>query len=328
MGGMIDEMMKNLAAEQKEDDSKKEYCDTQLDESEDKKKQLGNSISDSDTAISEMEGSIQELTDEIAALTAGVNALDKSVAEATALRKKENAAFKDLETSDTTAKEVLLWAKNRLNKFYNPAMYKPPPGREMSEEERIAVNMGGTVEPGGIAGTGIGASFAQVSSSASRGAPPPPPETAGAYQKKSGKGNGVIAMMDLLVADLDKELQEATVNEKDAQQEYETMMQDASDKRAADSKSITQKSEEKASTEQALQEEQDKRGETLTELMNTEKVISNLHGECDWPLKYFDVRKDARSGEVEVLSNAKAVLSGADYSLIQSKSFLVRRHMQ
>merc|ERR1712194_594726 len=61
--GMIDEMMKNLAAEQKEDDSKKEYCDTQLDESEDKKKQLENSISDSDTAISEMEGSIQELTD-------------------------------------------------------------------------------------------------------------------------------------------------------------------------------------------------------------------------------------------------------------------------
>merc|ERR1711957_1070123 len=197
-------------------------------------------------------------------------------------------------------KEVLLWAKNRLNKFYNPAMYKPPPGREMSEEERISVNMGGTLEPveaGGIAGTGIGASFAQVSSSFSRAAPPPPPETAGAYQKKSGKGNGVIAMMDLLVADLDKELQEATVDEK-------------------------------ASTEEALQDEQDKRGETATELMNTEKVISNLHGECDWLLKYFDVRKDARSGEVEALSNAKAVLSGADYSLIQSKSFLVRRHMQ
>merc|ERR1712194_379984 len=210
-------------------------------------------------------------------------------------------------------------------------MYKPPPGREMSEEERITVNMGGTLEPieaGGIAGTGIGASFAQMASSSSRDAPPPPPETFGAYSKKTGKGNGVVAMIDLLVADLDKEVQEATVNEKDAQQEYETMMQDASDKRAADSKSITQKSEEKASTEEALQDEPDKRGETLTEKMNTEKVISNLHGECDWLLKYFDVRKDARSGEVEALSNAKAVLSGADYSLIQSKSFLVRRHMQ
>merc|ERR1719215_111252 len=189
--------------------------------------------------------------------------------------------------------------------------------------------MGGTLKPieaGGIAGTGIGASLVQVSSS--KAAPGPPPETFGAYTKKTEKGNGVIAMIDLLVADLDKELQTATVNEKEAQREYETMMQDASDKRAADSKSITQKSEEKASTEQALQDEQDKRGETATELMNTAKYISSLHGECDWLLKYFEVRKEARAGEVEALSNAKAVLSGADYSLVQSKSLKVRRHMQ
>jgi len=329
---MIDDMVKNLAGEQQEDNSKKEYCDTQMDQTEDKIKQLKNSLSDSNTAIEEMTGSIAELTDEIAALTAGVKKLDKSVAEATALRKQENADFKDLELSDTTAKEVLLWAKNRLNKFYNPKMYKPPPEREMTEEERITVNMGGTLEPivaAGIAGTGIGASFTQLWSSVSKAAPGPPPETFGAYQKKTGQGNGVIAMIDLLVADLDKEVQEATVNEKNAQKEYETMMSDASAKRAADSKSITQKSAEKASTEQALQDEQDTKGETATELMNTEKYLSSLHGECDWLLKYFDARKEARAGEVEALQNAKAVLSGADYSLIQAKStFLVKRHAQ
>merc|ERR1719215_1974904 len=106
--------------------------------------------------------------------------------------------------------------------------------------------MGGTLKPieaGGIAGTGIGASLVQVSSS--KDAPGPPPETFGAYSKKTEKGNGVVAMIDLLVADLDKEVQTATVNEKEAQSEYETMMQDASDKREADSKSITQKSAEK-----------------------------------------------------------------------------------
>merc|ERR1711957_1065854 len=113
-----------------------------------------------------------------------------------------------------------------------------------------------------------------------------------------------------------------------AQSEYEAMMQDASAKRAADSKSITQKSEEKASTEEALQAEQDRKGNTATELMNTEKFIGSLHGECDWLLKYFDARKEARAGEVEALRNAKAVLSGADYSFIQSKAFLVKRHVQ
>merc|ERR1712217_246416 len=139
-------------------------------------------------------------------------------------------------SDDTNAKEVLLWAKNRLNKFYNPKLYKAPPARELTDEQSITVSMGGTLSPtpaaGGIANTGIGA-LAQTASSV---APPPPPETFGPYQKKTESGNGVIAMIDLLVADLDKETQEATVMEKDAQKEYEEMMADSAAKRAEDSK--------------------------------------------------------------------------------------------
>merc|ERR1711920_637266 len=134
------------------------------------------------------------------------------------------------------AKAVLGWAKNRLNKFYAPKLYKAPPARELTDEQSITVSMGGTLAPtpapGGIANTGIGA-FAQTASSV---APPPPPETFGPYQKKTESGNGVIAMIDLLVADLDKETQEATVMEKDAQKEYEEMMADSAAKRAEDAK--------------------------------------------------------------------------------------------
>merc|ERR1719356_819147 len=96
--------------------------------------------------------------------------------------------------SNTAAKELIGVAKNRLQKFYNPALYKPPPKRELSEEERITVNMGGTLAPtpapGGIAGTGIGAVLVQVFAHSSkrqqqhREAPPPPPETFGPYAKK------------------------------------------------------------------------------------------------------------------------------------------------
>ena len=81
---------------------------------------------------------------EASVLESGVKALDKAVAEATDLRKQDNSDYKELISSDTTAKEVLQWAKNRLNKFYDPKMYKPPPERQMNEEERITVNMGGT----------------------------------------------------------------------------------------------------------------------------------------------------------------------------------------
>ena len=40
-----------------------------------------------------------------------------------------------------------------------------------------------------------------------------------------------------------------------------------------------------------------------------------LHKECDWIMKNYDLRKSARAGEVDSLKNAKAVLSGADYGL-------------
>merc|ERR1719426_568298 len=89
----------------------------------------------------------------------GIKALDKSVAEATDQRKEEHEDFTQLMASDAAAKELLKFAQNRLNKFYNPALYKPPPKRELTEEERIAVNNGGTLAPtaapGGIAGTGV-----------------------------------------------------------------------------------------------------------------------------------------------------------------------------
>merc|ERR1719277_2502933 len=333
---MIDEMVANLKKEQQGDDTKKEYCEAQFDESDDKKKGLELSIKDSETAMDEMEGSIATLSEEIAALKAGIKALDKSVAEATENRQAENAEYKDLIASDTTAKEVLGWAKNRLNKFYNPKLYKPPPKRELSEEERITVNMGGTLAPttvGGIAGTGIGAALVEIRShahtrAAHTEAPPPPPETFGPYTKKSEQGNGVIAMIDLLVKDLDKEMQEAEVSEKDAQADYEKTMEDASAKRAADAKSMTEKAAEKATTEEELQAEKEKKADTTKELMATMEYISSLHGECDWLLQYHAARKDARTGEIESLVSAKAVLSGADYSLLQTRAasdFLAKR---
>merc|ERR1712039_643883 len=123
-----------------------------------------------------------------------------------------------------------------MGKFYSPKMYKAPPKSELTEAEGVTVAMGGTLAPtpapGGIAGTGIGASFVQLSSRLSgEVAPPPPPETFGPYTKKGEESTGVIAMIDLLIGDLDKEMQESEVMEKDAQQEYEQMMSDSASKR-------------------------------------------------------------------------------------------------
>jgi len=321
---MIDEMVEVLKREQQDDNDKKEYCGKQFDLSDDKKKELERTVKLEDNAIATAKESIATLTEEIASLIAGIKKLDKSVAEATEQRKEENSEYKALVASDTAAKQVLAWAKNRLNKFYNPKLYKAPPKKELSAEDRIYSNQGmelSTAAPSGTADTIIAtASLVQIRAHEQKEAPAAPPATWDAYAKKSGSSTGVISMIDLLISDLEKELTEAKTEEKDAQADYEQLMKDAADKRTTDSKSLSEKQSAKADTEAALQDHEATRFAGLKELMATEKYIASLHAECDWLVQYFDVRKEARAGEVGSLTKAKAVLSGADYSLIQTKS--------
>merc|ERR1719333_142803 len=321
--GMIDEMVATLKKEQADDDSKKEYCAAEFDKSDDKKKALERSIKDLETTIADTKESISTAAEDIEALTASIKALDKAVAEATAQRKEEHADFVNLMASDGAAKEVLGFAKNRLNKFYNPKLYKAPPKTELSEDDRITLNMGGTLAPtaapGGIAGTGVTA-LTDVSA-----APPPPPESFGAYAKKSEESGGVLSMLDMMVADLDKEITEIETEEKENQAEYEQFMKDSASKRASDAKSIEDKESAKADLEATLIKTEEEKTTKMKEAMATAKYLSEVHGDCDWLLSNFEARKAARSGEIDSLKKAKAVLSGADYSLLQGAQ--LRRHI-
>jgi hypothetical protein len=194
----------------------------------------------------------------------------------------------------------------------------------------VVENFGGevtTAAPGGIADTGITA-FAQISMHRQeKAAPAPPPDTWDAYKSKSEENTGVIAMIDLLIKDVDKEMTEAETEEKDSQADYEQMMKDAAEKRTTDSKSLTAKGGAKADAEADLQSLNDNQVATRKEFMATSKYKQSLHAECDWLVQYFDVRKQARADEVDSLKKAKAVLSGADYSLVQvrDKGFLARQ---
>lgn len=298
---MIDEMIELLKGEQQDDDQKKEYCGTEFDTADDKKKGLEKTVADEEAAMSRAEEGIATLTEELKALAAGIENLDKSVGQATETRKQEHSDYTELMALDTQAKELLGVAKNRLNKFYNPSQYLAPPKKELTQEEKIYQTVVPAEEPALV----------------QRVAPPPPPETFGAYNKKTQESSGVIAMVDMLVQDIDKEMTEAETSEKDAQQDYEKLMEDAKAKRAADSKSISEKESSKADLEGELQTHNDGKAAAAKELMATHEYISGLHAECDWLVENHETRKAARASEVESLKNAKAVLAGADYSLVQ-----------
>jgi len=310
---MIDNMVTLLGKEQVDDNSKKEECEKLIDEQEDHMKELDVTLNDLEKDKDETTEELATTIDEIKSLTQGIKDLDKMVGEATENRKEEHEDYTVTLAANSAAVELIGFAKNRMQKFYNPKMYKAPPKRELSEEERITLNMGGTLAPtaapGGIAGTGVAL--------AQKGAPPPPPETFGAYSKKSEESNGVMTMMDMLIADLEKEIQEMDFEEKDSQAEYETFIDDSKTKRVQDSKSLADKESNKADAEDNLE----KLGESILtkmkEHMAVQDTLKATHADCDWLLENFDTRKEARTGEVESLKKAKAVLSGADFSLLQ-----------
>merc|ERR1719235_1716744 len=332
---MIDDMVVLLGKEQKDDDDKKVYCEEEFDKSDDKKKDLERSISDHEKALAEMDEAVATLTDEIKALEDGIYTLDKEVAEATEQRKSEHIEFEAQLAANGAAVQLIEIAKNRMQKFYNPKLYKPPPKRELTEEERITLNMGGTLAPtnppGGIAGTGViqtGHSYwlgddapalLQVASkSKDNEAPPPPPETPSGKQGAKEESGGVLAMMDMMKADVEKDIQEIEFEEKDAQAEYEQMLTDAAEKRAEDSKSIEEKQGALAGVEDDIVKTKDAKEAEEAELMATKQYITEIHADCDFLIENYDTRKEARANEIDALKKAKAVLSGADYSMIQT----------
>jgi len=305
---LIDELVATLKKEGEADAEKKDWCESEIDKTEDNKKVLQNEISDLETAIDDAKESISTLKAEIEALDDGIRALDKEVADYTEQREEAHTEFTETLAGNSAAVDLLKFAMNRLNKFYNPKLYKPPAKRELSEDEQITLNMGGTLAPteapGGIAGTGIGLVQA---------APPPPPAANLAYKKKGEESSGVIQMIKSIIADVEKEIQVMQLEEKDSQSDYERFMEDAKAKRAEDSKSMSDKEGALAETTEQLVTDEEGLKNTKISLMETEKELGGLHGDCDWLLKYFDARAEARVGEIEALGKAKDVLNGANY---------------
>merc|ERR1719215_1104501 len=111
---------------------------------------------------------------------------------------------------------------------------------------------------------------------------------------------------------------EAKAEEKNAQSDYEQAMKDAAEKRKTDSAAIVDKAKAKAELGAELEANTEEKGATTKTLMATLQYIQSLHAECDWLLQYFEVRKEARTGEIDSLKTAKSVLSGMSSALLQT----------
>merc|ERR1719191_904043 len=287
------------------------------------KKDTEEAIATSEAAIEEMSEESATLADEIASLQKEVKALDKAVAEATEQRKEEHGEFITFQTENGAAVQLIEKAKNKLFKFYRPNQYKEAPKQELTAEEKILAASGrsdmiATQAPDLIAGTTIAAmqTFAQLRETTAddaAAAPPPPPATWDAYQKKDGKSNGVIALMDMLLKELQDGITEAENEEKTAQKDYERLMTESTASRSSMSEGITSKEVAKADLDTKIEATKEKKTSEETQLGSLKQTMAQLHAQCDFLIENYDLRKTAREAEVEGLHNAKSVLSGANF---------------
>merc|ERR1719272_75354 len=104
---------------------------------------------------------------------------------------------------NTVALGLIGKAKNRLHKFYNPSLYKAPPKKEMSMEEKIIAGGSSALIQSEAE---FDSSFVQIRAH-TKVAPPEAPEAPGAF-KKSEKSGGVLAFMDMIIGELKQSLTE------------------------------------------------------------------------------------------------------------------------
>merc|ERR1719299_51418 len=292
---MIDDMVVLLGKQQADDEKQKAYCEGEFEKAGDEEAASKTKLSQTDAKLSELTDTIGTLMEEISGLGASIAALDKSVADATEQRKEEHAAYVEQMQMNEAAMGLVEKAKNRMQKFYNPTLYKSPPKTEMSMEEK-------TIQAG---------TFVQVHMHV---APPPAPELPSGALQKNAKSAGVIGMMDTIIKDLGDDMKDMEYDEKTAQKDYAELMADSQETRAGDSKALTGKQSTKAEKENALMTTKEIRSQTAVDLKQVQTVTQDLHAACDFIMQNFDLRKEARTAEIEGLKNAKAVLSGASFS--------------
>merc|ERR1719421_2648752 len=132
------------------------------------------------------------------------------------------------------------------------------------------------------------------------------------YKKNAGAAS-IMTMMENCIEESKEVEKESLAAENEASAAYQTYMAESNAAIETMSKDMINKQEELAGVD-------GKKAKAEGDLKATEKDIlalleykMNLHTQCDFVVKYFDVRQQKRAEEIEALQQAKAIFSGANF---------------
>jgi len=144
-------------------------------------------------------------------------------------------------------------------------------------------------------------------------AAPPPPAGFKAYEKDSGAG-GVLSLIQKIISESVTLEKEALHAEQTSQTDYQRFVSDSARSIGAANRSIAAKADEKAELEGSIVQDTADRKANEQDVANLGAYNGQLHLSCDFVLNNFEARQEARGQEIDALGQAKAILSGADFS--------------
>lgn len=272
----IADMIAELKVQQKDEVDHRDFCNAEFNNNQ---LETEAETDNHDNLVAK----IGDLTSSIATLTTDIETLNKEIAEmteqakrASSDRAKENADFQVELNDQRITQGILNKAIERMNQKYG---FIQQPGK-------AHMNLSGTkTDPG--AGPA-------------------------AFKDKELHSGGakVIGLLNEVLDDSKKTEKELLTSETDAQVAYEGFMKDTSKSIDAKQKSIVQKTEEKATAEQDKTAAETAKVASVKMLEDLNDYKGQLHSSCDFLLKNFDARQQARTEEMEALKQADAILGG------------------
>jgi len=282
----IDTMISDLRKEYDEDMKTKEDCESDRMSNTKTAKKTAQAMDDATALINRKKATIADCQKEIAEIDAKTKETNLQRDEATIAREKENREYKAAKADDEAAAKLIQASKDVLQKFY--------------EDNGLA-----------LAQTSYQESQPEVTAGE---APPPPPTTwQEPYGGNKGASNGIQSMLEMVKADVEKDIKTATQEEKDAKADYDNFMSSSKSllEKMASDKSALEGEVGDAGT--AISDAKNLRGEKKQVLEETMKFLRSIAPSCDYMAANFELRKQNREAEIDGLMGAKtALLGGTD----------------
>jgi hypothetical protein len=285
----IDKMIATLKEEETADLETKETCEKEREESTASARDSSVEIDDATDAITKNLARITELKSLIDGKVAENKQLADDLAEATRNRETEKAAFESSVTDDKAAAKLIAQAKDVLAEFYTDnglALVQKNQGSSRIEK----------------------ASQPPTDIQAGKPPPPPPQTFEEPYGGAKGASQGIQAILELILGDVQADIEKAEKEEEAAVEEFAELKKHTEDATAANTKAIEDMKGEISTCETTVEQ-------TKTERINAKGALDSVMNEiklaqpsCEFMTVNFEVRTKNRHLEIDGLLKAKAIL--------------------